>query len=150
MVGTMVFSMVLASASFSLSAKEQITNHEKLAAALAVNDLPSGFVNLEHCQVMKRIGSTRYEKWSFSVTFKEHYGINNRKGEIKASHATELMLEEKDGSPLLRRLYNNFTSKSGEENVEFVVAVTDINGKVLLKRNYFCPWSKAVYLWRDD
>ncbi|WP_152558648.1 hypothetical protein [Endozoicomonas numazuensis] len=112
--GVALFSLVLAMTALPLSAKERITDHEKLAEALSVNDLPSGYVNLEHGQVMKRIGSTSYEKWSFSVSFKEHYGINNRKGAIKASNATELMLEEKDGSPLLRRLYNNFTSKSGQ------------------------------------
>ncbi|WP_062270315.1 hypothetical protein [Endozoicomonas arenosclerae] len=148
-VGTTVFLWLLVGSPL-LQAKERVVNHEQLAEALSVNDLPSGYVTLEHCEVMKRIGSTRYEKWSFSVTFKEHYGINNRKGEIKASSATDLMLEDKQqGNPLPRRLYNNFTSKSGLETFEYGVAVTDMNGKVLLKRNYSCPWSKAVFLWRD-
>ena len=130
---------------------DRVHSYRFLLVAMKNNHPPTGYLDLNKCQMTKNISDMPADRRTYRISFMDNYSFDPDSGEI-----TTLMdimyyrTKEVAGTPILmsRPATTILTAKPKTEFMTYQIVMT-LNGKTMMQL-YHCPWEGAVHLWNSE
>ena len=127
----------------------RVMGYRWLLSAIKNNHPPSGYLDLDKCNMTKNISDMQADRRTYRIKFTDNFSFNPDTGEI-VTIMNILYQQTKDlnGTPvLMSRPATTILSGMPKNNFLNYQIVMNLEGKTLMQL-YQCPWDKAVFLWR--
>jgi hypothetical protein len=127
----------------------KIMGHRWLLSAIKSNRPPSGYLDLNNCELAKNISDLPADRRTYRISFTDNFAYNPEDGSV--STIMNILYQQTrnlGGTPVLmsRPATIILTSKPQTEHISYQVVMTH-NAKTMMQL-YQCSWDKAVFLWK--